>query len=483
MRPAAAPIPFGPAQASGWEPLAGAGVLAMNVVVDGAGAVYRRPGITTYSGAPSSVVDATGIAGLFVTGEGTLFAVGSGPVAGQRSIYQVGAGGAAKLGGGLSGLRGTGRPVFAESEMLVLIAGGDLVEKIVKSTNMPDRLGGTPPLATHVILQSNRVLANDDTVDRTKVRYSDVALGSVDYSGHELWTTGIGGAGYFTAESRPDAVQALAENTNEAFVFGTGTTQCFQPDPDLVFAPTSTIEVGMSAPYSAVKIDQKFLWLDQFRRFVVSDGRTFTVISGPIQAILDSMATTSDCYGYRIVTGFIDAVAWVFPTDGRTFVFSKGNWSQWGGFAANNWAPFPVTAATSTPDRPVTVVGLSSGKIGAMSQDVSADLGAPIVASVTTGYINRDTDMRKLCKAVKLSLRRGETASSSAPLGYLSWRDAPGPWQQRVAVDLGASGDTEPVVTLRSLGVYRRRQWRFEFGGAEKLVLASVSEEYEVLDT
>lgn len=484
VRPTSAPIQFVPEQAPGFADIAGAAPVAMNVVVDGVGAVHRRPGVTTTALAASSVTIDSGVAGLFVAGDGDVIAVGQTGLNAQRDIYRVTSGSALKIGAGAPpyGLRGLLRPTFAETEMLILIAGGDGIQKIEKVGFASGRLAGSPPSATHVIVQSNRLLANDVAVDRTKVRYSDVALGTFTYQGHELWSTGIGGAGYFTAEARPDNVQALAENTNEVFVFGTGTTQCFQPDPSLVFAPTSTIEVGLGAPYSVVKIDQKFLFMDQLRRFVVTDGRSFQVISQPVQRVLDEMATTSDCFGYRVTTGFIDTVVWTFPSDGRTFAFSKGQWSQWSGLSTSNgWAQFPVTAAATTPDTGKCLVGLSTGRIGELSQNANTDLGNPIVASVTTGYESRGTDSKKHCKAVRLALRRG--LETTNPKALLSWRDRPGEWQQTVPVDIGASGDTEIVVTLRSLGTYRRRQWKFEFGGPETFVLASATEEFEVLDT
>lgn len=482
-------IPFVADQASGWESTAGAGVSAMNVVVDGAGAVTRRPCITNAAGlAPTTAFAASagGLAGLFVTNEGKIFAIGSNAtlVQAQRPIWAVNPTTYTLIGAGASpyGLNGTKRPVFAETELLVVVAGGANIEKIVKTSGLSDRLSGNPPSATHVIVQSNRLLANDVVIDRTKVRYSDVALGSISYAGHELWNAGIGGAGYFTAEARPDNVQALAENTNEVFVFGVGTTQAFAPDPSLTFAPTSTIEVGLSAPYSVVKVDQKFLFLDQLRRFVLSDGRTFSVISQPIQRVLDEMAVTSDCFGYRVTTGFSDIIVWTFPSDGRTFAFSKGTWSQWSSFSStgNNWGTFPATCAASLSDRATCLVGTAAGQIGQLSQNANADYGAPVVASVTTGYLNHDTDARKHCKAVRLSLRRG--AETTRPYATLSYRDRPGAWEQAIPIDMGASGDTEIVVSLRALGTYRRRQWKFEFSGPETFVLASAVEEYEVLD-
>jgi len=37
------------------------------------------------------------------------------------------------------------------------------------------------------------------------------------------------------------------------------------------------------------------------------------------------------------------------------------------------------------------------------------------------------------------------------------------------------------VLEFPSLGVYRRREWRFEFTGLEDLTLTEASEEFEVL--
>jgi hypothetical protein len=48
-------------------------------------------------------------------------------------------------------------------------------------------------------------------------------------------------------------------------------------------------------------------------------------------------------------------------------------------------------------------------------------------------------------------------------------------------VELGLSGDTAQVVVLRSLGVYRKRQWVFEFSADVELELVSAIEEFDVL--
>ena len=64
------PINFGPNQESSYDELGGASPSAINVIIDEKGTVYKRPGIATYSVAPSSVVDGNGIIG---TSEGVSF--------------------------------------------------------------------------------------------------------------------------------------------------------------------------------------------------------------------------------------------------------------------------------------------------------------------------------------------------------------------------------------------------------------------------
>lgn len=476
-------IPFANLQESGYDELGGASPIAVNVMVDARGVVSKRPGIEAATGlATSSVIEATGLSGVYATNDGNIFAVGD--TLAERNIYRVTAAGATALnsGGSPHGLRGNERPVFAETEMLLLLAGGREPQKVELATLLSNRLGGSPPIATHVIANNNRLLMNDIQADKTKARYSDVALGTTTYAGHESWSlAGVGTSGYFTAEARPDNVVALGENTGEVFVWGTGTTQTFGPDASLVYAPIATIELGMGAAYSSIKQDAQFHWFDHKRRFVTSDGRGYDHISKPIQKQLDAMATVNDCFGARVTGGNVDQLLWTFPTDGRSFAYQKGvGWAQWMGWdtGTGNWSRLIVNGFASVPGEATTLVCTTTGRIGKFSVDAATDFGAPIVARVVTGYLNRETENKKQCLAVRLALRRGQTTEQA----YFGFRDRPGDEWTRIPIELGPSGDTETVVEFRSLGVYRRRQWYFEFSGDSALALVSATEEYEVLE-
>lgn len=479
------PLGFANKQESGLEELAGATVRAVNVLIDTKGAVKRRPGIQAFT---PGVVDSTGIGALHETYDGRIFAVGaSGP---ERWLYKVSDAGSTQLGGVTPfGLNGSKRPIIAETEMLLTLAGGQDMEKLELLTEVPSRLGGGPPIATHVVANNIRLVVNDISEFTSWVRFSGVAEGLETFAGHELWQEGIvvdgNSAGHVTAEAKPDPLVALYSNTNEIFAFGTDTTQVFAPDATFVFAPVVSLEYGCSAPYSVLPVDKDFAWLDSFGRIILSDGRSVTDLSEPIKATLDGIETVSDCFAFRYVQGPYDVMVWVFPTDGRAFAYQKGaGWSQWHGWddAANNWSRILINAHHYSTISTRNYVGTTDGRVGVLTSAASTDLGSRINAEVLTGFLHRGTDMKKQCEVVRFSLRRGETQETVEPVAFLSWRDDTGPFCDPIPVGLGLSVDRTIVLEFRSLGVYRRRQWRFQFSGAEDITLVSAAETFTILD-
>lgn len=476
-------IVFGPFQEGSYDELGGASPRAINVVIDPKGVVSKRPGISSYDVAPDSVVDSDGITGLYADNTGQLFAVGGTP--GSRHIYKLSNGSALDLSTAPNtSLRGTRRPVFAETEAFLVIAGGADIQKVDLQSLASAQLGGEPPIASHVIANSSRLLANDLIVDKTKVRFSGIFQGTVDTSGMEQWeNTGLTeDGGFLTAEARPDPVVAVHENTNEVFVWGKDNVQIFVPDTSSVFAPAATRESGTLAPYSIIKQGQNFFWLDQHRSIVYSDGRTFQNLEGPIKGQLDALQRPDDCFGYRVFAGHIDCLVWCFPTDHRCFAYQiGGGWSEWFGWdeESSNFKRFIVDAHHLRRDGGLNVVGLTDGRVGKLSLDTFTDLDEPIVSYVESGFVNRDTDNLKRCRSVMLSLRRG--SSSAASLGKLEWRDDTGPWNEPVYIDTGVTGDNNCVRRIHSLGTYRRRQWRFTFSDDVRLSLVKVTETFDVL--
>lgn len=527
-------IPFGPALETSGEEIGGASPEAYNVVLDARGVLRKRPGIGAYTGvAPATAVDANGVLGLYLTEERVAHTSGTPTVSGTHPgvLYAVGAtvnasGGGHNTGrnvyrivGGVATVVGTGtanedrlatpatvattrypRPSFAETEALLVIAGGAEIGKIdirpetfsaPNFTNPnPDYhemsfLGGCPPLASHVIPNSSRILANDTQLDTTKVRYSDISQGIVDYAGHESWDPSPGAAGFFTAEARADSIVAIAENTNDLFLFGRTSLQLFAPDTSVTFAPSITKEVGCLAPYSPVKFDDKYAWLDHQTRIVISDGREWQDVGAPVQATLDNLTTPDDCYAYRFTESFADCLVFRFETDSETLVLQPGiGWGRWAQHNATTdaFSMFPVLSHHQRQDGGLNVVGLSDGTIRVLSFDYTDDLGSAIVAYVSTGFIDRGSDSLKHCQAAHLVFKRTATLSRDV-VCYLDWRDDLASDWSSVSIELSADdGELNPVVTIRSLGVYRRRQWRFRFPDDAELFLVRATEHFTPLE-
>lgn len=475
------PLIFGNQQASGDQELGGASPLAINVVTDGAGVVRRRPGITAWSGMPASVDEASPVIGMHAFG-GYLYYVNA-----NRHIYRIDPTTATSTdlstAGGPSFLAGLARPMFAETQFRLLIAGGAALEKIDSGETVAERVGtGTndPPPCTHVAALASRVLVNDLTDSSRAGMISFSRPGSAGNETFEGPPFGV-----VTAEAKPDALVGVFSNGNEAWAFGERSLQIFTPDASVILAPSRAVAYGCSAPYSVIEGDSAFSWLDDKRRFVSSDGRGAEEISGPISATLDGVTAVTDCFGFRWVADQYDVLCWLFPSDGRSFAIQAGGgWAQWHGWTnGQGHTILPIRSHYFWPEQNVHLVGLANGQIAKLEMAAFADLGVTIKAEALTGFISRETMSFKHCQAVRFFFKRGQTATGSTePHVMLSWRDDLGAFCAPLRIGLGTTGDYTVSVERRSLGRYRTRQWRLEFTEAADFTLAGCTETFTVGD-
>jgi hypothetical protein len=219
-------------------------------------------------------------------------------------------------------------------------------------------------------------------------------------------------------------------------------------------------------------------------RIVISDGREWEDVGKPIQATLDALTAPDECYGYRFSESFADCVVFRFETDAETLVLQPGiGWCRWAQHTAatDTFTMFPVLSHHTRQDGGVNVVGLSDGTIRLLTLDAETDLGSAIVAYCRTGFLDRESNNKKRTTAVHLAFKR-EPALSRDVVCYLEWRDELSDEWTVIDIELSADdGNLDPVVTLYSLGVYRRRQWRFRFPESSGLFLVGATETFEDL--
>lgn len=459
------PIPFDSQQASGLEELSGAPRLMSNSLTDIANTRKARPGISAWSPFPTTIPNASPVVGMTALGSLLIY------VTADRKLWACSTSGALRP---LSDttlptqLAGTLRPQLLSLRSNVVIVGGG-TPQATDGTALSAVLGGSPPASTSITGIATRiVLAPNDTSGT--FRWS----GAGDTPGHTTWDA----LNFAEAEAKPDPVQNIASNTNELFIFGTETIQVFSPDPNTDFAPGRTLNIGLLAPYSLVNVDDQFAFLDRERRFVLTDGRSFTdeqsVISKPIESVLRGITTVDDCWGFRMRNDRWDAVVWFFPTDSRGFIWNRrsNGWSEWRAWGSKGWQAPNITSAFYWPEQNVFLVGLSTGQIAKLDSTAFTDLGATIKVELVSGFIDGGSHNRKKYVSAKLRFKRGQTAQSgTAPVVRISWRFDLGEWLEPAMRDLGLAGDYEPVVEIRSLGSGRQIQFRVEFDAASEFTL------------
>lgn len=466
-------IQFSSGESPALDELRGGTPAQVNVMVDAAGALRMRPGITALDSFPSaSNPNASPVTQIgewkgsivFTSLDRKLWSFTPGIVSALSDTTA-----ATKLDGGL-------RPVMAATRTRMIITGGGVPQKW-EGGALTARLGGSPPSASHVATIAQRVVLNDSGV--SGILY----WSGIGDTGAETWLTGLN---YREAETKQDRCTGLYTNSNELVALGTETVQMLSPDPSEVFTNARTIDVGWGPPHSYIALDEMFMGLDARDRAVMSNGRSQTVISSPaIGQQLKDIADVSDCFGFRYQFGNYDLGVLNFPSDGRAFVYDAGAklWSEWRGWNASHsaYGGFAITAHFHWADEGLDLVGLSNGGLAVLDSDATDDLGDPIVVQATSTFTDQGTSKKKHSKRVRLTFKRGTATAASPGTLLYSYRDDLGPFGEPIRLDIGDATDVEPVVTVSSLGTYRTRQHRIIVDSVA-FRFASMEEDFEILD-
>jgi hypothetical protein len=463
------PIPFSSGEAAGLSELSGAAPMAWNVLPDAAGALHVRPGIRAWEDFGTSPNPGVAVIGSYVWRGNVLM------VFEDRSMWAMTAPGsflnlAYNLGG-------TGRPIWAYDSTRVVVTGGGApaawqgvgpATDLAPGQIMPD---GSPLAFTHIGYLAQRFLANDNNNSGT-FQWTPPGPGN-----HTSWP--VVGPYFAEAEASPDSLIALYCNANEAFLFGTETTQVYVPDPSIAFSVAATVAVGCAAAYSVINTDTDFAWLDNDRRLTQSNGRDFKVLSSPGMAKdIANLAVISDCWGARIKFQTWDLLAWSFPTEKRTIYFDRIT-SKWGEFrstdANGEWIAWLPTSYMYWPERNLHLVGLSDGRIAELTMDATTDMDFDLRGLSRTGFVDGGTFNRKTCQRVDFQLRRDQAVGATAtdPRVEYRYRDSLGTWSQSDFIALG--GSYQPVVTKWAKGQFRQRQHEISFTNASDFVLAGAT--------
>lgn len=467
-------IDFGQGQSS-LEELSGAAPIFLNMLADAGGAVRQRPGMRAWAAFAATIPNASAVIGMYawrtyliyVCEDRTIWAwYGAGDI---RALSDTTA--ATKLDGSL-------RPIFAYDYQRVVITGGGVPQKW-EGAGLSARLGGSPPVATHIGYSNQRLAVN--LYDNTGViQWTPPGVGN-----HEIWTTaGLNSGGFAEAEAAPDPVIGLYVNTNELYAFGTQTLQVFIPDDVNDFSVAATLALGCGARYSIIDTDSSFAWLDERHRFVTSSGRDFEVISTPMMAkAVGALGTVDDCWGFRPRIGSFDLLCWVFPTEKRMIVYDRGSkkWGEWKSWDGVQYAGWIGVSYYYWAEQNIHLVGLADGTIAEMTFDAFKDMTYDIKAISRTGFRDGGTGNRKLCQRLQITMKRSAAPANDNATAEIRYRNDLGAFGSPVNFPLG--GDYVPTLNKYALGMYRDRQYELAFQNNAEFVLTGARELLETGDS
>lgn len=384
-------------------------------------------------------------------------------------------------------LDGTGtRAVFTEDTLSLIIAGGGQLQKWTgtgytqrldppfswtSTTNQP------PTAATHVAFLANYLVANDSiSPNYGQFRWSNLGDGA-----HNVWNP----LNFNTADASPDRVTGIYSSLQELYVFGERSLQVYgiSTDQYLPFATAAALAVGCVAPYSPIQLEDKFAWLDDRRRFVISDGRSFDVISVPIERTLRDLDAVSDCWGFRLLTSFYDVLVWMFPTSDLCVAYDmkKQTWGTWETLTPLGTSTAPrIGSVAFWPPANATYIGDPDAEnIFRFDASASTDVGGTAIPCDM--ILNRNdlgTANLKHTQRITAYVKRGQGWDGGQL--EVAVRDDDIGWRQFSELSLGTPGDYMSSVTWYPGGVYRRRQYRVRYSGSAEMAISGITETFDV---
>jgi|SRR5882724_1027630 len=377
-------------------------------------------------------------------------------------------------------LAGVLRPVFAEDGLPRLVIAGGGAPLQWQGVGLCSVLvtSGSTPAATHIAYLGERLLANDLS-NPTDWFWSDPFDGA-----HESWPA----QNFDTADASPDNIVGVYSTIREAYVFGAKSLQVYTTgsDPLNPFDNATVLELGCEAPYSPVNADGSWMFLDNRRRIVASDGRQFTDVSADLSTVLRGMTTVSDCWSFREDIGNQTFFVFRFPTERREFAYDTGKkaWLERTYVDPSGQIPLPYQCHAYWPAFSSHYFGsTATGAVYKWDAATRTDLGLPLVMERVTGNLDHGTRNRKRSVRVRCVLRRGTGTPTTQEAFEVRVSDDGQPWGAWESIPLGLSGDNDFNADAYVGGIFRRRRYHFRYSGTAGTAFLSAEDHIVVGDS
>jgi len=394
-----------------------------------------------------------------------------------------------------------GRVVFSPAKedgtYLIMANGGNMVytEDAATAVAITSSTTGAPTIVSHVAYMDGYIIANQ--VGTPQFYWSAI-------NDMTKWDNTALTPQYATEESKPQNILALDAQFDEIRIIGSESIEYWYNNASSTIAGApfakyegATTMRGTGSPYTFVFDNNTHWFLDRDRNLCRLQVRTPQVVSGAFSSVLQGIPQVDDAFILPVTCDGKHFLVCIFPSSARSVVYDVkndmyvGEWSYWNE-TIGKFQPWSVSAYCFCPAWGFHLAGdRATGKIYKIGLSYPNDAGDMIRLLKRTGYVDHGHKRRKIAHKVRLTLERGigidgEQPADAAPEMMYRYRprdDEDESWSDEETVSLGKTGQTQAVMELNNLGIYRVRQHEFSVTDDVPVTIIDAEEEGEILAT
>jgi len=313
------------------------------------------------------------------------------------------------------------------------------------------------------------------------------AVGNKFYWSNVNDTTVWSALNFASATSSPDDIIANHVFNREVYLFGPLTIEIWENDGRTPFArvPGGALEIGCIAPYSIIKKDEGFYFLDNKRRFVFLNGRSPSFIDCPYQKEIQGLATVSDCIGLSIEEAGQSFLKFIFPAANRTFYYNAktekwGETGKWNSTDSNYQRWIGNCYCYCDTWNLHVLGGFGTSKVYQLSQGFYTEDGDILRDARRSGDIDYGTSKEKRSNELRIRLKRGDGATTT-PVIMFRYRTNGRYWSNERQISLGDSGEYDIFKRPPCRGIFRSRQYEITSTDGVEIVQADAEEDIDIL--
>lgn len=292
-----------------------------------------------------------------------------------------------------------------------------------------------------------------------------------------------------TAEGQPDDTVALLVDKRELWVLGENSVEIWYNAANATGFPLSrrdgaVLDVGCSAKFSAIRIDNTLMWLDDQGYVVQSNGYQVSPVSSPaVNAAIQGYETWSDAFAYETFDRGHNFYVLTFPTENKTWVYDLTTqlWHERAYFNQDDEFERHHSNCHARYKNLNLIGDSSTGKIHIMRDDIYDDDGDPIHRLRTTQH-NQNEYKQFGVPELELHVEAGKgltTGTGSDPKIMMRYsHDGGYSWSHELERSIGKIGQYGKRVRWNRLGT--GREWLFEFRYSDPTKFTLISASVEV---